>query len=476
MYKKTCFKVFVAAAACGFLTAAATVAQPRDKCTSVIVGKELTADGSVILGHNEDLSDYSAHHYFYTPRATHAAGEIVTTFYGAKVPQVPVTYAYTGTTIFDISYSPGAVTSGVNEYQVAVVNNASYRRDVPSPLPSEGRVIWTEFTKFALERAKTAEEAVDVIGALASTYKLGADSGTMFGVTDTKEGWWVEVTLDGQWIAERARSGAPTVRANIFRIGEIKDSQNFKYSSDLLSYAVDKGWYDPEDTFNFTAVYADPSKVNSEYNLRRENRVNALLQPSVATKTVNPQLIMSIWRDHYEGTAYDLTDGHKRGSPHQTEERTLCRIDTEVSAVIQSRAKIKGKDVPAEVGAVCWRAMATPCSSIYTPWYLGSLEVPTEYQAGDSQFTKKSAYWTARNLSKALDMRYRDAVVDEVKRVQNEFEAQEFASQDALEQKALELYAKDPGAARDYLTKYTSKMAKKAMGKLNGLYKYVERH
>lgn len=476
MHRKCCLKVLAAAGAFGFMTVAATLAQQRDKCTSVIVNKDLTADGSVILGHNEDLSNYSAHHYFHTPRATHDAGEVVTTFYGAKVPQVPLTYAYTGTTLFDISYSPGAVTSGVNEYQVAVVNNASYRRDAPSPLPSEGRLIWTEFTKFALERAKTAEEAVDVIGALASTYKLGADSGSMFGVTDTKEGWWVEVTLDGQWIAERTQSGSATVRANIFRIGEIKDAKNFKYSDDLISYAVAKGWYDPKDTFNFTTVYAEPTKVDSQYNLRRENRVKDLLQTSVAAKTVAPQLIMSIWRDHYEGTKYDLTDGHRLGSPHQTEERTLCRMDTEVSTVIQSRAQIKGQDVPADIGALCWRAMATPCSSIYTPWYLGSLEVPKEYQTGDSQFTKKSAYWTARNLSKSLDMRYRDAVVDEVKRVQSKFEDQEFASQDAIEKKALELYAKDTDAARTYLTKYTSKMAKKAMGKLNGLYKYAERH
>ena len=74
----------------------------RDKCSSIIVGKDLTADGSVILAHNEDLSNYAAHHYFYAPHATHEAGEMVTTCYG-EIPQVPETYAYTGTTIFDIN-------------------------------------------------------------------------------------------------------------------------------------------------------------------------------------------------------------------------------------------------------------------------------------------------------------------------------------------------------------------------------------
>lgn len=500
MYKKINLKIVVTVSAFIFLTASAFIAgtlikqqngitekfhstrSARDKCTSMIILKEYTTDDSMILAHNEDLGNYSAHHYSYVPHATHQAEEIVTTFYGAEVPQVSETYAYTGTTIFDISYYPGAVTSGINEYRVAVVNNASYRRDAPDPLPCAGRIIWTEFTKFALERAKTAQEAVDVIGSLASEYMLGADSGTIFGVTDPDEGWWVEVTLDGQWVAQKVDTTTSLVRANIFRIGEVKtDSENFKYSDDLFSYAEGKGWYDPKDTFKFADVYADQEKLESNYNLWREWRVGELLEDRIAAKTVDPKLIMSIWRDHYEGanteeTIYDWTFGHTQGSPHQTDSRTLCRLDTEVSTVIQSRAKINGQDVPADIGAICWRAMATPCTSIYTPWYLGSLEIPKEYQAGVSQFTKKSAYWASRNLSRSVDMRYGTVVVNEVKRVLDEFENKEFASQGEVEQKALELYNKNPDEARAYLTKYSSNMAKKAMRKINSLYKYSERH
>lgn len=494
MYKNTHFKIVVAVSTFIFLTASVFIVGTsfkeqhgvaykskekthfRDKCSSIIVGKDLTGDGSVILGHNEDLSNYSAHHYFCVPRAAHEAGERVTTFYRAEVPQVSETYAYTGTTIFDISYYPGAVTSGINEYQVAVVNNASYRRD-PEEVDRQGRLIWTEFTRFALERAKTAVEAVDVIGNLASTYKLAADTGTMFGVTDTKEGWWVEVTQDGQWVAEKVESDAASVRANIFRIGEVKFGlENFKYSDDLVSYAERKGWYDGSEPFDFSKAYADPDKVNSEYNALREKRVETILAPYVTTETVDPKVIMSIFRDHYEGTEFDLTYNHRQGSPHQTDKRTLCRVDTEVSTVIQSRAQIKGQAVPADIGAMCWRALATPCTSIYTPWYLGSLEVPKEYQTGVSQFTKKSAYWTSRNLSKSVDMRYGDVVVNEVKRAREEFERKEFDSQERIEQKALELYKKDPDKARAYLTKYSSSMAQKAMGEINRLYIYSERH
>ena len=451
----------------------------RDKCTSMILIKEYTADGSMMLAHNEDLYNYCAHHYFYTPYAKHEAyaTEVVTTFYGAEVPQVPETYAYTGTTIFDISYSPGAITSGINENLVAVVNNMSYRKKPEKDPDQHGRIIWTEFTMFALERAKTAEEAVDVIGSLVSKYKLGADSGSIYGVTDPNDAWWVEITQEGQWVAQRVDKTTSLARANIFNIGVVDfNSPNFKYSADLVSYAIGKTWYSGSGDFNFTDVYADPDKVNDPYNTRRVDRVNELLNDRIAAKTVDPKLVMSIWRDHYEGTPYDLTYGHIQGSPHLTDERTLCRIDTEISTVIQSRVKINGQDVPADIGGICWRAMATPCTSIYTPWYLGSQEVPAEYQTGVSQFTKKSAYWACRRLSKSVDMRYGDVVVNEVKRVQDKFENEEFDSQEKIEMKALELYNKYPDKARDYLSKYSSKTAKKATGKINSLFKYSERH
>jgi dipeptidase len=445
----------------------------RDKCSTIMVGKGVTADRSMLIAHNEDLGNYSAHHYIYVPHAIHKSGETVSTYYGAAVPQVSETCAYTATTIFDINYVPGDVTSGINEHLVAVVNNASYRRDAPDPLPTAGRLIWTEFTKFALERAATAAEAVEVIGSLASSYKLGADSGTIFGVIDPNEGWWVEVTLEGQWVAQKMQNNTASGRANIFRIGvvDFNDTETFKYSDDLVSYAQNQGWYVSGD-FDFSAVYAEPTKVTSQYNLRRTWRIGELLKDSVAAKTVDPQLIMGILRDHYEGTDYDLTAGYMQGSPHQTDERTLCRLDTEVSTVIQARTRKGRQDLPAEIGGIAWRAVGTPCSSIYTPWYLGSLKVPEEYQTGNSQFTQRSAYWTARNLSKTVDMRYRTEVVDEIRSDRGRFERKEFDDQTEVENVALRLYRQNPDKARAYLSEYSTGLAQKAMEELRSLTRF----
>ena len=449
----------------------------RDKCSTVIVGKGVAADGEMLLAHNEDLGNYSAHHYRHVTHAKHQPGETVTTHFGAIVPQVEETYGYSGTSIFDIAYSPGDVTSGINENLVAVVNNASYRRDAPAVLPNTGRLMWTEFTKFALERAKTAAEAVEIIGSLASTYKLGADSGTIFGVIDPNEGWWVEVTLDGQWVAQRIAEDTASERANIFRIGvvDFADKANFRYSGDLVDFARQQGWYRSGD-FNFTTAYADPAKVDSPYNTRRTWRINALLKDAVTTKTVKPPLLMSVLRDHYEGTAFDLTAGHTLGSPHHTDERTLCRMDTEVSTVIQPRTRIGHLDIPPDIGGISWRALGTPCSSVFTPWYLGSQKVPAEFKTGDSHYSRDSAYWTARNLSKSVDMRYRKEVIDPWVSRRDQFEATLFDSQGNVEANALEIYRRDADKARAYLSEYSSRIANEALGIMREMTVFAESH
>lgn len=434
-----------------------------ERCSSIIVGKKATKDGSVLLAHNEDLANYSAHHYVYRARITHGKGKVFNSYWGADIPQVDETYAYSATKIFDKDYVPGDITSGINEHQVAVANNMSYRRDAPVELPTKGRIIWTELTQFALERSKTAREAVKVIGDLVHEYRLGSDSGTMFAVADTREGWWVEVTLDGQWVAQRIPDNEISVRANIFRIGKVdfNDPENFMFSDDLVNYAKKKGWYDGKEAFNFAQAYAAPEKLNDPYNTRRQWRAEELLKKKVSSVTLR-DLIITL-RDHYEGTPYDLTNGHKKGSPHHTDERTLCSINTEVSVVCQLRGWL-----PAEVGAVCWRAMATPCTSVFTPWYFGSREVPRTYRTGTNQQTGKSAYWTFRDLSRFADVRYETVSGRIIKEIQV-FEAKEFEAQAKMEKEALALYKRNKESAQRFLSRYSSSRASESMRLGNSL-------
>jgi dipeptidase len=423
------------------------------RCTTIIVGKDVTLDGSVILAHNEELGDYSAQHYFVQPQQENDPDETLKSYYRAEIPQVAKNYRYIGTKVFDVNYIPGGVTGGINEHQVAIANNLAWQRDDVTPWPTEGRIMWTEYMKFALERASSSRQAVEIIGNLAQTYKHWGP-GAMFGITDPNEGWWVEIAQEGQWVAQRVPDNEAQMRANTFRIGAVDfDSDNFMYSDDLVNYAEEQGWYDSGDgPFNFTETYGDPEKVGSTYNTRRHGRVAELLGKYMPT--VKPSDLMAILRDHYEGTEYDLTTSEKP-SPHHTDERTCCRMETEYSVVMQSRDWL-----PANIGAVCWRSMTTPCTGVYVPWYLGNTEVPLVYQQGKNSFTPDSAYWAFRSLSKAVDTDYGDTIA-EVRKSWSSFEEKELKFQDTVEQIALGLSEKNPDMANAFLTEYTMMQAQK---------------
>ena len=384
------------------LSAASLSASVLTHCSTVIVGRLASSDGSVLLAHNEDLDPPAAQHLIRVPHLRHSPGETIALWSGARIPQVSETFAYFGTKIFDKAFVPGDLVSGINEYQVAVANNLAVQRNSASDL-KEGRMIWTEFMQIALERAKTAREAVRIIGECARLYKLALDPGTMFGIIDPKEGWWLEVTQDGPWVAQRVPDQSYAMRANAYRIGvvDFNDPRNFLFSPDLVSPAVGKGWFNPSAgaAFDFAKAYAMKSDADSAYNTRRQKRADQLLAPRLPKISVND--LVRLLRDHFEGTPWDLSGGPGAVSPHDTRERTLCCKRTIASVVIQARGWL-----PAEIGGVFRVAMSPPCSSPYIPWYSGSTRIPAPYQAGQNISAPDSAYWVFRSLSSLADKNY----------------------------------------------------------------------
>lgn len=436
----------------------------RADCTTFIAGREATADGSVLLAHNEDLGNNAAQHYLVVPREHHDPGEVVTLWGGAEIPEVGETFGYIATTVFDIDFIPGDITTGINEHQVMVANNLAYQRSAISPAPTDGRVLWTEFTRLALERAATAREAVLLIGQLSEDYGLGGDPGTLFGVADPDEGWWVEVTQAGPWVAERVPDDAVSVRANTWRIGavDLTDSDRFLGSADLVSFAEARGWYDPEEgPFDFVSAYGDPHAIDATWNTHREARVLALL--GARLPAIRPEDAQAALRDHYEGTDQDLTDGYREGSPHHTPERTLCVLSTEIASVCVARAWLAP-----EVGGLCWRALATPCSSVFVPWYLGQDDVPTPYTLGTDEPTVGSAYWAFRDLGTTVDGRYRRRI-GATRELLGALEEAEREAQPALEEQAEALLADDPAAARALLTEASDAWAAEAVAAVAAL-------
>ena len=438
------------------LIALAVVPALATACTTIIVGKDLTADGSVLISHNEEDSGTVVMHYVVQPAGRGGDYEL---YSGGSAAEPNRTVAYIGTSVWDKNYIPGDFIGGVNRHQVAIYNNMTYSRWYPED-PWEvhpGGVMWTEFNILASLQAKTARQAVKIMGNLSETLGLSCDPGTSFGIADANEGWWIDIARGGQWVAQRVPDDEAQVIANCFRIGEVdfSDQEDFLWSSNLVGYAVDKGWYDPTsgEPFNFAEAYGSPESLADPYNTVRHEMVQQRLDTLDA---VTPKDLMDIMSWHFEGTEYDLSDGYTT-SPHTMPGvRSICRNNTQVSEVAQLR-----NWMPAEVGAVVWTSMRTPCSGVYVPWYMGISDVPEPYTTGTDEVSEGSAWWAFRDLDVFVNSHYK-GVIPTVRATWGTFQDEMLADQAGFERQVLRVYKKDPAKARAMLTAYSGGLGMQA--------------
>ena len=448
--------VAVAVAVIALLIALALVQGTAAACTTIIVGKDLTADGSVLISHNEEDSGTVVMHYVVQPAGRGGEYEL---YSGGAVAEPARTVAYMGSSVWDKGYIPGDFIGGVNSHQVAIYNNMTYSREYPDD-PWEvhpGGIIWTEFNLLASLQAKTARQAVKIMGNLSETLGLSCDPGTSFGIADAKEGWWIDIARGGQWVAQRVPDDEAQVIANCFRIGEIdfKDKHDFMWSSNIIGYAVDKGWYDPTsgEPFDFAEVYGEAESLVDPYNTVRHEMVQQRLD---SLDEIGAGDLMDIMSWHFEGTEYDLSNGYA-SSPHTMPGvRTICRTNTQVSEVTQLRSWL-----PAPIGAVVWTSMRTPCSGVYVPWYMGITDVPAPYKTGTDEVSEGSAWWAFRDLDAYVNSHYKDTIPT-VRDTWQPFQAQMLADQAAFERAVLKLYKKDSRAAKAMLTAYSGELGMQA--------------
>ncbi len=443
----------------------------RDKCTTIVVGKNATADGSVLLGHNEDWGQYLMP-LRWNPREKHQPGETLKLRDGQAIPQVEETYAFIWS---------AAECNGISELQVAMADDTgSCRKEL---FQNERGIDLEEFVSLALRRSRTAREAVLIMGGLIEKYGYRSHNGIdgdIFSIADPNEGWWMEVAIGGLWVARRVPDDAFVVLANRFRIGEVdlKDPSRFLASPNLIDYAKQKRWYDPaQGPFDFQRAYGTDEDGRAAYNTRREWRGNELLSGQkfleegnpltvVPAKRLTPRDLMALLRDHYEGTEYDLTQGYKKGSPHHTSERTICRMATDATTVAHLRGWL-----PPEIGGVLWLSVGTPCSSVYVPYYLGVLGFPTPYTFLSDEYDRDNAFWVFNSLENLTDWNYAEKgktesggtrAIDYVAGFWKDFEEREFTVQAAVEKTALELYREDKALARFFLDAHSNALGLKA--------------
>lgn len=213
-------------------------------CFGIIAGRNATTDGYVYLGHNEDQWGEQMLNIYNVPANENRCACLWFEFPGQK-----------------------AGDSFVNQYGVAISSDQCLSREDSA----EGALVY-EIRTTAIQKARSAREAVHIIGGLVETYGYG-DSGRSYLVADQQEGWICAVVKGRHWVAQRVPDDHIATIPNYYTIGRIKlkDTLNFLGSKDIIKYARKRGWYRPlrDGAFNFRLAYADPSTLKDVHNLKR---------------------------------------------------------------------------------------------------------------------------------------------------------------------------------------------------------------
>ncbi len=486
-----------------------------DACTVIMVGKNASTDGSVITTHTCDcgVCDWT---FRYVPAADHPAGSTrriyhidqfgtippetglkwdraKDNFAGLEIPEIPHTYGYIH----------GAF-GYMNDNQVAIGEStigclAKMENKTPTP-----KFDITMLTLLAMERAKTAREAIKIMGELAEKHGYGfTDEGEMLGVADPNEVWVFEIMPVGPlwtpqsgkpgavWCAQRVPDDEVSVCPNESRIGEI-DLENpdyFMASPNVISFAVEQKFYDPKSgkPFNWKRVYnPEPaSAASSNGNRVRLWRFFDLVSPSkkFSPETLNMDLpfstkpdkklsvydVMTMTRDKCEGTVFEPARGLQGGAfanpnflPYGFElegkkyntSRVIGVNRAEYVTVTQSRAWL-----PNPIGGIVWLAWGAQDTSCFMPFYIGLTEIPKSFQLGDHwTFSRDSARWAFDYVDFHTQALYSYAIQD-VREAQKKWEKSAVDKTPATDQNALDIYKKDPAQVHPFLTEYCNNNA-----------------
>ena len=476
-----------------------------EACSNFIVGKKASVDGSVMCSYSAD--DYGMFqnlcHY---PAAKHAKGEMRKIFdwdsnkYYGEIPEAAETYSVIG---------------NINEWQVTIAETTYGGRE--EMVDSTGIMDYGSLIYVALQRSKTAREAIKVMTTLANTYGYNS-GGETFTICDPNEAWIMEMMGKGAgskgavWVALRIPDDAICAHANQSRIGKfnMKDKKNVMYAKDVVSFARSKGWFKGKDAdFSWKMAYAKPDFSGRRFcDARAWSMQNHFYDMSpyldwalgknpdaqdmplwvVPNKKVSVQDVENVMRDHYEGTPLSVADGSDIGGgiwemPYRPtplmykvdgkqyfNERPVSTQQSGFVFVSQMRSWL-----PREIGGVFWFANDDANMAAFTPVYCSMTERPECYNtpgADALHFSKKNAYWVCNMTSNMVYPRY-SLMFPTLKEVRDSLDNSYFAAQAGVEKKAQELYAQNPQAAVKYLNDYSVEKAQQMLARWNQLFEFM---
>ena len=478
--------------------AAASAVTSALACTSLIAAPGATADGSAMITYAADSHSLYGELYS-TPAQDHKKGDMRKVYdwdsgkYLGEIPQPAHTYATIG---------------NMNEHGLAISESTWGGRH--ELMDTTGIIDYGSLIYIALERAKTAREAIKVMTDLVKEYGY-ASEGESFSIADGKEAWIMEMIGKGGkskgavWVARRIPDGMISGHANHSRIHTfpLNDPETL-YSPDVIDFARSQGYFDGKDEeFDFSRAYAITdfgalrgcdARVWSFFDKHAKGMDKYLpwimngegepmplwVKPDSVVDVRNMQWAM---RDHFEDTPFDMTKDVGAGPykvPYRwrpmtfkvddveyTHERAIATQQTAFTFVAQLR-----DEVPQEMKGILWFGVDDTNTCVYVPMYSCVTEVPHCYAPGNGDILTLSwdaAFWVHNYVANQAYNRYSQMIPD-IRRVQNSLEDAMESGVKEVESKALAMNAAE---RRNLLSGFSDEWAERSTREFKQLGDYL---
>lgn len=439
------------------------------ECTTIIIGQEQTADGSMIVARSEDWDAMEAKNYEIFEGTDNGPREFVAkdSPFRCELPEKALGYsALSPYNLHGHWGSAGFNTAGVGMSATESIFSSDevLKHD---PLVENG-VAENSVFNITLPYVHTAREGVERLGMLIEKY--GIAEGFGIGFVDSKEIWYLETACGHRWLAYRMPKDQYFVTGNQsrFRTYDPNDKENYLASADLIEFAEKHGLYNPaQGAFDFHEAYARDIKLDTTYNYPRVWGLQQFFSPEIkndVTKNTFPVFakaahkvtlteLRTAFRFHYDNTEHDPYLNSNPKEPY----RPVSIFRTTQTHLLQVRPEL-----PQAIGCVNYVAMGMADLGVFLPLYQGITSYPEAYTKGNGESSDDSAYWKFRKIM-VLGMTNYNKYAPIIKEAYAKFEAETDQRQREMEEEYLRIYKTQPLHAQDLLQAFSDKILNSAL-------------